>query len=91
MYEIPESVMSDATLTHVAKLVFAVVADFVKKNPDTNLSYATIAEKISLNEITAMRSVKQLVDKGLLGATKNNRGWNVYRVSSSDQNHDPII
>lgn len=80
MYELQEEVMSDKRLTHVSKLVFAVVADFSKKNPASNLSYATIAQKINLNEITAMRSVKQLVDQGWLNVAKNDRGWNYYGV-----------
>ena len=80
MYELTEEVMQDKNLTHIAKLVFAVVADFSKKNPASNLSYATIAQKISLNEITAMRSVKQLVEQGWLDVAKNDRGWNYYGV-----------
>ena len=78
MYELTEEVMQDKNLTHIAKLVFAVVAEFSKRNPASNLSYATIAQKINLNEITAMRSVKQLVDQGWLNVAKNDRGWNYY-------------
>ena len=80
MYELTEEVMQDKNLTHIAKLVFAVIAEFSKRNPASNLSYATIAQKINLNEITAMRSVKQLVDQGWLNVAKNDRGWNYYGV-----------
>ena len=80
MYELPEEVMGDKNLTHIAKLVFAVIAEFSKRNPASNLSYAAIAQKINLNEITAMRSVKQLVEHGWLNVAKNDRGWNCYGV-----------
>lgn len=80
MYELTEEVMQDKNLTHIAKLVFAVIAEFSKRNPASNLSYATIAQKISLNEITVMRSVKQLVDQGWLNVAKNDRGWNYYGI-----------
>ncbi len=80
MYELSEEIMQNKTLTHVAKLVFAVIVEFSSKNPASNLSYATIAQKTNLNELTAMRSVKQLVEQGWLVVAKNERGWNYYGV-----------
>lgn len=84
MYELPEEVMKDKNLTHIAKLVFAVIAEFSNRNPASNLSYAAIAQKINLNEITAMRSVRQLVEQGWLDVAKNDRGWNYYGVKKKN-------
>lgn len=80
MYELPEEVMSDKNLTHVSKLVFAVVAEFNKQYPAANLAYATIAQKTNLSEMTVMRGIKQLVEQGWLDVAKNTRGWNCYGV-----------
>ncbi len=80
MYELQEEVMSDKHITHVSKLVFAVVVYFNKQNPASNLAYATIAQRTNLSEMTVMRSIKQLVEQGWLEVAKNARGWNYYGV-----------
>lgn len=80
MYELSEELMQDKQLTHVSKLVFAVVAEFNKRNPASNLAYATIAQKTNLSEMTVMRSIKQLVEQRWLVVAKNDRGWNYYGI-----------
>ena len=85
MYELSEELMQDKQLTHVSKLVFAVVAEFNKRNPASNLAYATIAQKTNLSEMTVMRSIKQLVEQRWLVVAKNNRGWNYYGVTSETE------
>ena len=80
MYEIPSNIMRSTNITQASKLVYAVITKHTTTAPDKNLSFQAIADSIGMTEMTAMRSVKELSEKGLIIVKKNSRGWNTYEV-----------
>ena len=80
MYEIPSNIMRSTSITQASKLVYAVITKHTVTTPEKNLSFQAIADSIGMTEMTAMRSVKELSEKGLIIVKKNSRGWNTYEV-----------
>jgi len=72
--------MHSTSITQASKLVYAVITKHTTTAPEKNLSFQAIADSIGITEMTAMRSVKELSEKGLIIVKKNARGWNYYGV-----------
>lgn len=79
MYKMEHNIMRNLDLTPAAKLIYTVIAHNVENNKP-NISYETIADRTGLSEVTAVKCVKLLVSLKLIEMTKNDRGWNVYKV-----------
>ena len=88
MYEIPSNIMHSTSITQASKLVYAVITKHTTTAPEKNLSFQTIADSIGMTEMTAMRSVKELSEKGLIIVKKNSRGWNTYEVLQGKETSD---
>ena len=80
VYEIPSNIMHSTSITQASKLVYAVITKHTTTAPEKNLSFQAIADSIGMTEMTAMRSVKEISEKGLIVVKKNARGWNTYDV-----------
>ena len=91
MYFITADQMQNENISSASKLALAVITKHCQEMPGVNLSLDSIATCIGVTEVTAMRAVRSLVDEGFISVEKNNRGWNIYRVSNSDQNHNPVV
>ncbi len=83
MYTIEQVVMFDKELTPASKLVFAVISSHCNRELH-NISYDTISERTSLTKMTVIRCVKQLVQNGWISCTKNEKGWNCYKVVKNE-------